>query len=355
MHVVVILPRWVGDTVMATPLLRGLRAHLPAARITGVLRPVLVELLDGTGWLDDHIPYDRHAGRPDRGFAAAARALRGRRADVALVLPGSLSAAALAWAGGVRRRVGFGGSGRGLFLTDRLRHPELEPGDPRRAPPHVYLAVGGPLGVPPEPARVELAVTRADEIRGDALLAELFPHRGGPLVILNDNSANGSARSWGPQRHAALARWLVERVPEVRVLVHCGPGDREPARAIVSAADSPAVRGLGDVPDLPLGLSKALYRRAQLSVTSDSGPRHIGAAFGVPTVALIGPTEPLSGRSAPDSCIDIRLDLPCSPCSQSDCPLQHGDCMRLIDVERVSQAALRLLDGAARERVGRAG
>jgi heptosyltransferase-2 len=130
--------------------------------------------------------------------------------------------------------------------------------------------------------------------------------------------------------------------------VHCGPGDREQAREIVARAGHEAVRGLGDVAELPLGLSKAVYRRAALAITSDSGPRHIAAAFGVPTVALIGPTDPLSGRSAPGLCREIRLDLPCAPCAAAVCPLGHNDCMRLIGVEQVGAAALDALAAGRR-------
>jgi heptosyltransferase-2 len=161
--------------------------------------------------------------------------------------------------------------------------------------------------------------------------------------VLNDNSTNGTARSWGAPRHAALARWLVARVPGVRVLVHCGPADRDEARAVVAEAASPAVRGLGDAPDLPIGLSKAVYARAAAAVSSDSGPRHIAAAFGVPTVALLGPTDPRLGRSDPEGCVEIRRTLACSPCGRGECPLRHHDCMRLIGTEEVGAAVLETL------------
>ena len=73
MHIAVILPRWVGDAVMATPLLRTLRTHFRSGRITGVMRPVIADLLDGTGWIDDVVPYDRHGRNPSNRFRAAAR------------------------------------------------------------------------------------------------------------------------------------------------------------------------------------------------------------------------------------------------------------------------------------------
>jgi ADP-heptose:LPS heptosyltransferase len=131
MHIAVILPRWVGDAVMATPLLRTLRTHFGgSARITGVMRPVIADLLDGTGWIDDVIPYDRHGRNPARWFRPAARALRAARADVGLVLPNSLSAATLAFAGAARRRVGHPGHWRRPLLTHVVpprRGADLQP------------------------------------------------------------------------------------------------------------------------------------------------------------------------------------------------------------------------------------
>lgn len=353
MKIVVILPRWVGDACMATPLLRGLRAHFgPAARITGVMRPVIADLLAGTAWLDDVILYDRHKGSVELGFHSVARALRALGPDTALVLPGSLSAAALAFQGRARRRVGFAGNWRRLLLTDPLVLPSEHGASRHVPPPLAYLRIGAAIGLAPQSARLELATTPADEHRADEVLAAAFPGRdpGGrdPLVVLNDNSSNGSARAWGADNHAALARRLVTRIPRGCVLVHCGPGDRGPAKAIVARAADPGVAGLGDVPDLPLGLSKAIYRRATLAISSDSGPRHIAAAFGVPTVALVGPTDPVLGRSDEQFCVEVRKPPICAPCRATECPLGHHDCMRLITVDEVAGAALEALDRGRR-------
>lgn len=349
MHIVIVMPRWVGDAVMATPLLDAVRGHFgDAARITGVMRPVVAELLEGAGWFDAVVPYER--GRdPAHGFGAVTRRLRADRADVAIVLPNSLSSAALVWRGGARRRIGHVGHWRRGLLTD------VVPPAPRPlSPPESFLQLAAPLGVPLDPEagypRLTLTTTPADEAQADAVLARLYPQAFGPLVMLNDNGAHGPSKAWGIERCVALTRWLLQRLPGCRVLVHCGPGDREPARAVATGADHPAVQSLADVPELPIGLSKALYRRAALSISSDSGPRHIGAAFGVPTVALVGPIDPFCGRSDPRRCVELRVDLPCSPCGRRTCPLVHHDCMRLLTPERVGAAAIELLTRFGTER-----
>lgn len=374
MHILVILPRWVGDVVMTTPMLRAVRRHFgAAARITGVLKPMFAELLEGTGWLDQLVFYDRHGRDPARQFSAVARQLRADPADVALVVPNSLSSAALAWAGGARRRVGYARHGRGFLLTDSL--PPERPAKRRGglagwfavepvSPAAHAMDLAERIGVSREPLVTQLATTAADEALADEVLARLFQRDtsrpdgplvsrpDGPLVVFNDNGAFGPAKSWGAERFAALARFVLARRPDARVLVHCGPGDREEARGIVRLANTPGVASLADEPRLPFGLSKAVLRRADVVVTSDSGPRHIAAAFGAPTVVLLGPIDARLSRSDQPRTVEMRLDLPCSPCGRRECPLGHHDCMRLLTVDDVGRTLFALLDdAAARDRV----
>jgi heptosyltransferase-2 len=345
MRIAAIMPRWVGDAVMATPALRALRGHFPDSEIVGVMRPVIADLLDGTGWFDRTVFYDRHGKDPAVSFAAAARVLRTMRPDVAVIFPNSLSSASLAWWGGCRRRVGAMGRWRRLLLSEVAPPTRDEQGRVTIVPPpEAFMEIVSLLGVPRGPLDVDLGATPADRTAADAVIATLFPNRDGPLIVLNDNSASGTARAWGVEKLADVARLLADRVPAGRVLVHCGPGDRSEAHDVVTRAAHPAVAGLHEVEDLPIGLSKGIFARATIAISSDSGPRHIAAAFGVPTVALIGPTDPRLGRSAPSRCVEIRRDLPCSPCNAKECPLGHHDCMRTITVEDVSRAALQLLN-----------
>jgi heptosyltransferase-2 len=191
-----------------------------------------------------------------------------------------------------------------------------------------------------------LAISAEEECHGAAVLTRLFPshHPRGPLVVLNDGAAFGPAKQWGVEKVVALARLLVDQRPDARVLVHCGPADRDEARVVVEAADHPAVQSLAGEPQLPFGLSKAVIRQAAVVVSTDSGPRHLAAAFQRPTVVLFGPMDPRLSRAEHDHLVEMRLDLPCSPCGQPICPLEHHDCMRLLSVEDVGAKVLKLLE-----------
>ena len=360
MHIVVILPRWVGDLVMTTPMLRAVREQYgSSARITGVAKPMFAELLEGTPWLDRMVFYDRHSRDPARRFRAVARQLRDDRADIALIVPNSLSSAALAWAGGARRRVGFARHGRRWLLTDPLKAPRAASKkgglaswfqvDPASPAGHA-MDLAARIGVPRQPLALELATTPADESLADDVLGRLFRSAQagavGPLIVFNDNGAYGPSKAWGADRFASLSKLAIDRLPGARVLVHCGPGDRDEARGIVHAANHPAVQSLADEPKLPFGLSKAVLRRADVLITTDSGPRHIAAAFGTPTIVLLGPMDPRLSRSDQRHLVEMRLDLPCSPCGRRVCPLEHHDCMRLLTVDDVGSRMFQLLKDA---------
>jgi heptosyltransferase-2 len=98
------------------------------------------------------------------------------------------------------------------------------------------------------------------------------------------------------------------------------------------------VVSLADEQQLPIGLTKAAIRRAALLVSTDSGPRFFGVAFGVPTVTLFGPTSTEFTRTYAEHEITVSLGLDCQPCMARTCPLKHHRCMRDLSVERVWEA-----------------
>jgi heptosyltransferase-2 len=128
-----------------------------------------------------------------------------------------------------------------------------------------------------------------------------------------------------------------------RVLVLCGPAEREKAREILSLARHPAIFSLADE-RLSIGLTKAAVRRADLLVTTDSGPRHFAAPFNVPVVTLFGPTHTAWSETFYDRSLHLQAEVDCGPCQQRVCPLQHHRCMRDLRVSWAYRAAVRLLE-----------
>lgn len=361
MNIGIFLPNWVGDVVMATPMLRAVRQHFAGARLVGVMRPYVGEVLAGTPWLDDAILCDRRD--PARRGWPLVRRLQRERFGAALLLPNSWRTALLARAAGARERIGYARGGRGWLLTRKL-HP-LKNGRhslslwkrvgvrERRLPVSAvdyFLELASALGCPSAPKQVELATLPEDERAADAVWEKFgLPLRAvgngtnsvlrGP-VVLNTGGAFGSAKLWPTPYFAALAQKLA-RADGRHVLVLCGPNERELAREIVRAAAHPRVVSLADEP-LSIGLSKACVRRAGLMVTTDSGPRHFAAAFGVPVVTLFGPTHVGLSENYHPRAIHLQRDLSCVPCQQRTCPLGHHRCMRDLSIDEVYRAVRQL-------------
>ncbi|GAB4385210.1 MAG: lipopolysaccharide heptosyltransferase II [Phycisphaerales bacterium] len=303
-RVLIIMPSWVGDVVMATPALRMLRDALPDAHVTAGLRAGLGELLEGSTLIDALLTIDA------RGLAGPLRSghlIRRDRFHAALLLTNSFSTALAAWLGLVPRRVGYARDGRGLLLTDPLVAPR-EGGRWLVVPAVRYYAhaaqafLGGPreltylppqsrthapLGIA-EGTHLELGMSPIQESRARAVLQRGGVRPGEPYAILNPGG-NNPAKRWPPERFARLADHLAGH-HRMRVLINGSPGERDLVRKIADACRTPAVC----LPELgmTLGALKGIVRGASLMVTNDTGPRHIAAAFGVPMVSLFGPTDP---------------------------------------------------------------
>lgn len=326
-RVLVVIPSWVGDAVMATPALRTLRLGLPGALIGGLCRPGIDGLLAGLPFVDEfHVEQGQGMMGPKR----AAAKVRLRRYDAAVVLTNSFSTALSVRLAGIPRRWGYDRDGRGVLLTDRLRAPLR-----RDVPPYsrsgtapsdwapvpacaYYLTLARAFlkahGIEaPDAGGLELAIDPRDAHAATELLAHAFgahdpvPQAAprGPLVLLNPGG-NNPAKRWPAAQFADLATWLV-REREAGVLVSGSPAEAELTAQVRALTHAGARESVVDVPALtarlkdsgampkaatgPLGLLKALVGRCGLMVTNDTGPRHIAAALGVPVVTLFGPTD----------------------------------------------------------------
>ncbi len=338
MNIGVFLPNWIGDTVMATPTLRALRRHYgPNARLIGVLRPYLADVLAGTRWLDEQILFDPRSRDSAQRSWPVARQLRARKLDMLVLLTNSLRTGLIGWASGSRERVGYARYGRGPTLTTRLYPPRA--GWKWLPTPAIdaYLQLAYAVGCPPESPRMELETLPQDEEAADALWRKWRLPAGGEVVVLNSGGAFGAAKHWPAEYFAALARRIAAH-DRLAVLVNCGPNERQIAAAIVRSADHPGVVGMADEERLPIGLTKACIRRSRLLVSTDSGPRFFAAAFGVPVVSLFGPTHIQWSRTHYAGEVCLAHEVPCGPCMQRTCPLGHHRCMRDLTVDQVYQA-----------------
>jgi heptosyltransferase-2 len=199
---------------------------------------------------------------------------------------------------------------------------------------------------------MELLTTPGDEAAAETIWQNTGLDKYAEVVCLNPGAAFGAAKHWPAEYFAALAQMLMER-RGAGVLVLCGPKERALAREIFHLAARSGVHSLADEP-VTIGLTKACIRRADLLVTTDSGPRHFAAAFNRPVVTLFGPTHIAWTETYYAKAIHLQKKVVCGPCQRRVCPLDHR-CMKLLTSEEVYLAAedlLRRFPAQARVKAG---
>jgi heptosyltransferase-2 len=336
------LPNWVGDIVMATPVLRQLRATWPDAKIAWCGRPIAEAVLRATPWYDEFIPHKRHSGMG--GFWAAAKAARAFGPQLAVVLPHSFGTAMLARATGAKRRLGHLTDGRGFLLTDGIPRPRH---NGKTLPEYMadhWAKLVASVGIEVSDLAPELMVSAESQTKADTLLAAHPAGPEGPVIVINPGASYGPSKMWPAERFAAVAKSLHES-HGARIVVSTGPGEEAVAAAVDAALEGPAQIYRGK--ELPLDLLIATVKRAKVLLTNDTGPRHFAVAQGIRTVVLMGSTDPRYTATPAEVGVVIRRELECGPCHETVCPLtgaEHHQCLRLIDAPEVSEQVRSALD-----------
>jgi heptosyltransferase-2 len=330
MRVMVRMPNWIGDAVMATPALAAIRENFPEAQIMVVANPLVANLFDFHPCCDRVFVFDkrdRHQGAA--GFWQFCRDLRRERFDLAVLLQNAFEAALMAVLAGIPLRAGYRTDGRGLLLTAGV--PTV---DKKHGLHHVdyYLRILQHLGLAAGSRQLRLALDPAEEQWAAGCLGP------GEWLAVNPGASYGSAKRWIPERFAAVADGLAAEYG-VKVVLTGGPGERKIGADIVQAMRHHPLNLIGSTSVREL---MAVLSRCRLMVTNDSGPMHIAAAFGVPTVAVFGPTDHTTTSPLGENCRIVRNAVDCAPCMLRECPIDHR-CMERITADAVLSAARELL------------
>jgi heptosyltransferase II len=324
--ILVDLPNWVGDQVMAMPVVDRFVGADPGGVVVLHCRPPMRRLLAELFPAAVVVASVRRASP----FAVARRLCRDRgRFDVGVTLRHA-SRAKLLLRLVVRRAFGSTGGGAFLLLSrafpvDRTHHQIFDT-DP-------ILAELGLAGVDAE-WRPTLPARLREE--GAALL-ESARLGGGRTIALAPGAAWGESKMWPASRFGQLAGRLLGL--GLQPLVVIGPGEEMLGAAVARAAAAPLPVVGSDV-DVA-GLAGLVAQVAAL-VGNDSGAMHMAAMVGTPVVALFGPTDPVRTAPVGSGHVVLSRRLRCAPCLQPHCPLGHTDCLAGLPVDEVAQAVLRL-------------
>jgi heptosyltransferase-2 len=349
-RVVVFLPGWIGDAVMATPALRAIRQRFANSRISWVAKPGVLNALQGSHWNDGTISSGNKSAitKLFEPFSLARKIRKelGGKPDLAVLLSNSMRTGLAAYLSGASKRVGQALHGRRILLTDPIEPKRDQAGNLRPFPIiEVYNEIALAAGCAEAGLKMELFTTRNDEAAAAEVWSVAGFRPGLRVIGIHAGAAFGAAKLWPIERFAEVANKLATQGNGVIVLG--GPAEASQAIDLVVRANHPMVRALAEpgMPGLSLGLVKGVTRRLALLLTTDSGPRHIACAFDRPVVTLYGPTHIAWTETWQKNAVHITAPVACGPCQKRVCPLGHHDCMKKIETPLVVDIVCQMLDG----------
>jgi ADP-heptose:LPS heptosyltransferase len=350
-RLVVRLPSWLGDFVMAEPVARAAWERRSAVRdAVGAL--TLVAPAPFLGLLEGRFPGARLIPVADRDDAGA---YRGN--DVALFLNGSLASVLAAVRAGVHERIGWAGNGRAAFLTraiTRARERGARPIGWGREPPMrrslprpfgsdcVELAAQAGIEVRDTRARLVVRERVRDQVR--SRLESACETDETTVVAVNVGARARSAKGVPPESWAAVIEGLAEEA-DARFVLLGGPGEEDAVRRVEELVARARVLAVLQ-PTASLEELAAWAERSSLFLCADGGARHVAKAVGARTLVLFGPTDPRHTAEDLEQEELLVASVPCGPCHLEHCPMPgagHHACMRLHRPERVVEIALRIL------------
>jgi len=331
----------IGDVIHTLPALNAIRQYYPEAHITWLVEETAAGLVVGHPALDRVIVVPRktwidrfnrrHLKQTIPDIFRFVRRIRDTRYQLVLDFQALLKSSI--WIALARgdRKVGFG---RGmehmesswLFLNERI--------------PPIYMEVHAldrglhmlrAIGIPADVVAYRLPIREPDRRGSQALLDRVPGNLAGPLLAMNP-AAKWETKLWERRKFSRLADRIIDAYG-ARILFTGASEDCPMIDAIIGDMQHPALNVAGRTSLMELA---ALFEGVAAVVTTDTGPMHLAAAVGTPTIALFGPTAPWRTGPHGSGHRIVRSGLPCSPCYRRDCA--HPECMTNITVDQVMDA-----------------
>ncbi len=332
------MPNWVGDLVMATPILSELRRHFPDAEITAMCFERVAPLLEHDRDIDNLFTFSRPTiwmKRDQRRNLIAT--LRAREYDLALLLTNSFSSAFWFWVSRIPQRIGFRADRRSLLLTRSIDPPkEIE----TQHQVETNKSLLPLLGIASSSSSPRLHLTPEERTLSRERLTQLGIPPDAPVIAINPGAAYGSAKCWLPERFQEVTKALLED-PRLCVLYFGDASQLSLVRQITAPFSSRVFSLAGST---TLRELTALISEVDLLLTNDSGPMHIAAALGTPLLSLFGSTSPIkTGPYGQPALSVLQKKVACAPCYLRECPTDFR-CMKRISASEVHERLLSLLN-----------
>ncbi len=331
MNILIIKLSAIGDVVHTIPSLAAIRRRYPAAHITWVIEEGASDIIAGHPCLDriiisrrkrwfSDLKARRDVRRTVREIRLFVMALRDRAYDLVVDFHGLFKSSILVFLSRGRRKIGYDSMQElsGLFLNEKVFE------DMDKHAVDRYLDIADYLGADTETPEFHIHIEEEHRKRVERLLEKDGIKAEDRFVAINP-VALWDTKMWEDEKFAELCDRIVGELKR-RVVFTGGHADQT-VKHIRSLMHHPSadMTGRTSLRDLAY-----LYERAALVVTTDSGPMHVAAAIGTPTVALFGPTDPARTGPYGTGHTVVRAGLPCSPCFMKRCVTKQ--CMKDISV-----------------------
>ena len=336
MKVIIRSPNWVGDAVMALPVMQCARQATDADYVAVMARNAVAPLFRNMPEVDRTVTIDDKSS-PLLGPRQAAAAIKDDQYDIGLILPPSFSSALIFKLAGVKGRIGYATDKRSLLLTRAIPIPSEKR---HRARQYQYL-LDKITGRPAEFHDPQLPLSHENIAQGKEVLA---PH----ALTYDDHylaiapRAIAPSRRWGAGRYGRLATRLAAAL-HVKIVLIGTAGDFDDGEK-AAACDRDHIINLCGKTDLLS--AAAILSFARLFIGNDSGLAHLAGAVGCPLVVLSGPDDPAETSPLCSRKEVIIKDIDCISCVRNDCPKKGDDfmrCMTLISEDDVYEKAIRII------------
>lgn len=326
--ILVVAPSWVGDTMLAQPMLARLRQRHPDAQID-LLAPLwtaalLRQMPEVHAVIANPFPHGvlKLAARYHLG-----RQLRAMRYDQAIVLPNSFKSALIPFFSGIPLRTGYVGEMRYGLLNDERK---LDKNALRLMVERFAQLAEAPGNTVQRPVPQPKLNVSAEQQK--IVLHKFRLTLDQPVAIFCPGAEYGPAKRWPIPYFAELAQTM--RARGYAVWLIGSPKDKEICDKIVALGNG-ACQNLCGATDLADAIG--LLSCAALVVSNDSGLMHLAASLDRPLLALYGSSSPGFTPPLSANAQILKLDLPCSPCFKRECPLGHFNCMIKLTPQQVAR------------------
>lgn len=329
----------IGDVVLSLPAIKAVRKAFPDAYIAVVVRPRADDILKGNPYVDEVIVYDKnktHKGiLKNLGFI---KRLRGRKFDMVLILHSTKRINLLCFLAGIPRRIGYARGKADFLLTDRIEYTK-KLGEKHEA--EYSLDILRYLGIEPEFSNPFIYVQDKDNQRAEEILKSFGINKGEKFAILHPG-ASCVSKMWPLENFAKIGDMLAENL-KMKAMINLAPDQAGFGKKVMAMMKNQPVFFCDPT---TLGEMAALFKKANLVISNDSGPVHIAAAVGVPVISIFGRNQkglsPVRWKPLGDKAIAVHKDVGCAECLAHDCK-KGFLCLRSISAEEVFEKAKSLL------------